>query len=413
MKKLLIFYTLILVACNSGNSPALKDLKVIDVVDALNKIEPVNLSEIASSIEYIPLETNSNSLLRKVDKMNVIYENGIVYIADNFDCIKIFNEKGKHIRNLNKTGRGPGEYLRIVDVDIDLNNNNLCTLGSREINEYKSDGNLERRIIFPKESEYSISLHFKKSANNFFLTTSIVDTNFIYSTIVVDSNSNVIMKIKYPEEDKKYVKKLFKAKKRVKVIDPYLFKFKDKVRVINGNNKYILSINSDLTVDTAFIVEYGKYDMSMRPVIAGEKGTNRTGVPYLGRTFDVFESENYVFMQFYTGSLVKKHAIRTNSSTGKDYPYFYNCSVFNKKTGELKLLEQPEINHLGFIDDFENGPPFWPLYISSDNYTISLISAYDLIKYAANHKVSDELKALTNKLEENDNEILIKVKLLD
>ncbi len=413
MRKILLYCVIFLTACNSGNSPAVKDLNVIDVVSALDKIEKVNISKIASTIEYIPLETNSNSLLRKVDKMNVIYENGIVYIADNFNNIKIFNEKGKHIRTLNKTGRGPGEYLRILDVDIDLNNNNLCTLGSREINEYKSDGNLERRIIYPKERGYSISLHFKKSANNFFLTTSIVDTNFIYSTIVVDSNSNVIMKIKYPEEDKKYVKKLFKAKKIVSVIDPYLFKFKDKVRVINGNNKYILSINRDLTVDTAFIVEYGKYDMSMRPVIAGERGTNRTGVPYLGRRFDVFESENYVFMQFYTGSLVKKHAIRTNSSTGKEYPYFYNCSVFNKKTGELKLLEQPEINLLGFIDDFENGPPFWPLYVSSDNYMISLISAYDLIKYAANHKVSDELKALTNKLEDNNNEILIKVKLLD
>ena len=168
MKKLLIIYTLILVACNSGNSPAVKDLKVIDVVGALDKIEPVNLSKIASSIEYIPLETNSNSLLRKVNTMNVIYENGIVYIADNFNYIKIFNEKGKHIRNLNKIGRGPGEYLRILDVDIDLKNNNLCTLGSREINEYKSDGNLERRIIYPKERGYSISLHFKKSANNFF-----------------------------------------------------------------------------------------------------------------------------------------------------------------------------------------------------------------------------------------------------
>jgi hypothetical protein len=91
--------------------------------------------------------------------------------------------------------------------------------------------------------------------------------------------------------------------------------------------------------------------------------------------------------------------------------YPYNHSVFNKKTGKVKLLEQPEINLFGFVEDFENGPPIWPLYVSSDNKMISILSACDLIRYVKEHKVSEKLSAIINNLNESDNYILIKANL--
>lgn len=66
---------------------------------------------------------------------------------------------------------------------------------------------------------------------------------------------------------------------------------------------------------------------------------------------------------------------------------------------------------LGFKDDFEGGPPVWPLYVSSDNYMISIMSAFDFISFTKENSVSDKLKSMAGKLKESDNHILVKVKL--
>ena len=80
MKKLIIVFAVIITACNSDQSLNFKDLRVLHVADALDKIEKINLSEIASSIEYIPLETSALSVFGFPKKQNIIYENNILYI---------------------------------------------------------------------------------------------------------------------------------------------------------------------------------------------------------------------------------------------------------------------------------------------------------------------------------------------
>ena len=404
MKRILFITLILLTACRTHNSPETKDLRVIDVAGALDDIKKVNLSYIANSIEYIPLETIAESLLGLINNKCVIYENNILYLTLREQYIKTFNNNGFYISSFKRVGRGYGEYINIFDVELDIANNNLCIEGGREINEYKQNGTFIRKIVYPKDEELKrYSFYNFKKLGNYYISTVRIDTNSVYSAIVRDSNSRVVMKIDYPQEEVNYVKKL---KRENEFLNPHIFKFNNRVRLINGNNKYILSISSDLTVDTAYIINYGK--LSIANISPEDK---RKFPPYLGRRFDAFESDNYLFMQFFTGTLVKNHAIRKNKSTGKEYIHSYNCCLFNKKTGKVTLLEQPEIDHLGFVDDFEKGPAIWPLYVSSDNYMISLISAYDLKKYVDEHKVSEKLKVIADDLKESDNYVLVRVKL--
>jgi hypothetical protein len=80
-------------------------------------------------------------------------------------------------------------------------------------------------------------------------------------------------------------------------------------------------------------------------------------------------------------------------------------------TGELTLLLQPEDYKLGFKEDFHDGPPIWPIYVSSDNYLVSIISAMELKHYVSTNEVSRELESIAASLKEESNPVIVRVKL--
>lgn len=66
MRNLILFlFALVLISCNSGVDKGDKslDYTVIDVGSDVGKGRVVDLSEIASDITYIPLESNAESFL--------------------------------------------------------------------------------------------------------------------------------------------------------------------------------------------------------------------------------------------------------------------------------------------------------------------------------------------------------------
>ena len=100
MKKLIIILiTITLFSCIQEEKT--KDLRVIDLASNVGKTSVVNLSEIAESIDYIPLETNDESLLAP-PLTNLNFVNGKLYIRQFMTEIKIFNQDGSFIKIFNK-----------------------------------------------------------------------------------------------------------------------------------------------------------------------------------------------------------------------------------------------------------------------------------------------------------------------
>ena len=87
----------------------------------------------------------------------------------------------------------------------------------------------------------------------------------------------------------------------------------------------------------------------------------------------------------------------------------YNvCGVFNKNTGELKLLNQPEKAQLGFKNDLDGGMAFWPNYISSDGKMVSFCNAQDFLDYYESlEDPSLEIKRLAANLSPDSNPIIV------
>lgn len=149
MLKKISFILLIIItlsSCQSKKSNKIKDpmpfditlinknLSTIDITNTNNSQKitipselqgTIDLSKLIDSIWYVPLETNKNSLIGKVDK--VILHNNLIYISDLSlsKSIFIFSEKGKFINKISNNGKGPGEYIKPEFFNLDVDNNTL------------------------------------------------------------------------------------------------------------------------------------------------------------------------------------------------------------------------------------------------------------------------------------------------
>jgi hypothetical protein len=93
-------------SCSPNNGKEVKDLRVIDVAGSVGNSRFVNLSEIADTIEYIPLETIKESLVERLLDDKIFYENGALYLSQRNGTIKIFDKHGSYINSINRKGRG-------------------------------------------------------------------------------------------------------------------------------------------------------------------------------------------------------------------------------------------------------------------------------------------------------------------
>ncbi len=404
---LIFFWTaLLLIGCTTEK--AVKDIRVIDLENNVGKSKSINLSEIAESIDYIPLETTEESILGVILKSRLKLEDNIIVIqCVKRNALKVFQRDGKYIDSLNKVGNGPDEVMTINGFEISPEKEIFSLYGYQELVEYDKHGNVVRKIDPSKTKKYCENLSgFTKLTDNYYVFQATIHDsvrNSSYSIFVLDTLSEIVLKTLYPKEEVDFINS-------ISITDNYspgpnMFKYKNKVRVINGYDPYIISINKDLTIDTAYVINFGKYSRKKFP-----GGKSSVNFPCLELIPGIFESSSFLFMCFRTGSLpIKKYEILSRNGEKREIPLAY--SIFDKRTGLFTFIEPCGLNEFGLIEDFEGGPAFWPLYISQDDYMVSIIEAHKFIQYAQNHKVSDKFKKIADSLKEDDNPVVVLVKL--
>ena len=368
-----------LYSCSSNQDNHKNDPKVIDVASSIGQGRVVNLSEIADSIEYIPLETNEESLVGTPGS-GLFYESGLVYLLEakvGSDALKVFNKNGAFVRQISRCGRGPQEYESISDLTIDSKTGILLIRSYfNKIVEYTSEGQFIRDIKFDRKIIKTNSLwgDINKIDENKYLFKVDVSKEDVYSAIVVDSTLSIKLLVEYPEPEKKLLREFSRS---YSFLSPKLFKFRDSVRLINGTSEYVLNIDKDLQIDTAFVINYGQYKINNK-YVHYRAGSHS---PYIFLYNRVFESSDYLFLQFHLGSLAhKQREMRSGSGLKISYPI--TCAVFNKIDGVFTFADQPAYNQIGFKDDLGGGPAIWPSYISEDDYMVSYINAIDFINHA-------------------------------
>ena len=410
-------------SCNSSSNLATAELPVIDLESAIGSGKVFNLSDVATEIKYIPLETNDKSMMS--DFLSVMYEKGRIYVISYGNFI-IFDSCGRHQKTFNRTGRGPDEYLGFKSYDVDPDTGNIlltayCHNQAFSLLSYSLDGDLvERHSLNSKKGSMS-DISFRCLEDKILTTfsVSIEDTTEVFAQ-VHDLNGNLLKSLNKPslKDYKDAYANLPSSVVQVGAnvitsyarttlrIPPKVYRYEDKMRLFFPLSDTIFTLDKALNFSPSYAIKFGKYKKPSELGSSSAKGENVTISSH-----NFFETGSFILAQFNLRSFAHEpFEIVTQNGKGasKNTKSF---ALYDKSSGKLTLMNAPMPAKPGFKEDFEYGPPFFPSYLSSQMYAISIIYPDKLKSFADSNPVSAKLKSIAQNLKEFDNPVVVLVKM--
>jgi hypothetical protein len=173
---LVIILLAVVVGCE-GNKQSTDVLITVDVTKSYSPKKELILQDFMD-VEYIALETNDDFInqgfLQDIGKEIILVKNRL-----NDGDIFVYDRTGKALRKINRKGQSGEEYLNILGITLDEDNNEMYvhTHYARKIQVYDLYGNFKR------------SLQYKENTNGMF-----------YTDIVNYDKNNMICFDKFNEE---------------------------------------------------------------------------------------------------------------------------------------------------------------------------------------------------------------------
>ncbi len=414
MKKLYFIIPCIIFFSFSCNSNIEVNSNIIDIEGSLNNTKIVECSDHFKRVEYVPLETNSQSLIGSIRKIEIM--DNTIFVMDNSGSIVTFNRDGKFINRLNRKGNGPQEYNNISDFYVDGVDKSLVILdNSGDIVKYDWNNNFLSRY-----KTYSKSTQFL-SYDRFFR---ITDSSAIISAIqfnISDLSSTPILHRKLLRyilsdtsvveidgfSDREAIEVQSKGGKsasiNISIKSFYISQFENVLSYIKLGSDTINKIVDGKISDDYYVIDYGRYKKN-NAIESGDVDNN-----FISLNGQFIEDEKSIFLSFNLRSLASEPFERV--STKRDGSQSLNkittaYAVYDKRKGKLQFLNQPIKEYLGMKDNINNGVPFWPRFYSNGQY-ISYISALDLIIFSEKNSLNNELSSLIEKVDEESNPFLI------
>jgi hypothetical protein len=413
----IVIFKVILLLLASCSKQSGQDFTIIDFESNVSNFKPVKLSELADVLEYIALETTPGLLLEEIKYLDISGDK--IAVADKNVCL-LFDSKGKFISQTGRYGNGPGEYTHISQIRIVNNSILIPDAGKDNIQFYNAEGEYLYSVKAP--GEFSPSIH----SRNFISDT---DTTFFiripnrsgsepYRIALFDKNGHVIQKYRNTS--------YFNRQKPVfgtSDVSAQFYKLKDKIYYKEMLNDTIWQIEDD-NLRVGHVILMGKYGFSIKdkelpmPVWHKKLADECIDVGY------VFECNRYIYFMFnfllqYPFTYFRK----SNIPSGKA-PYEI-LGLYDKKEDNFFLVNpsykegQPEPT--GIENDMDGGVNIMPRYIIKDTLMVSWVNAYELKIYVASNAFKNstpkypekkkELEQLAGRLSENDNPVLMMVKL--
>ena len=154
MKNLLIILILLLAyPCigQTGKSASFSGLDKffeINYEDILKNKKEVPLSQVASNVEYIKLETNQDCLIGGIREC--LFTDNLIFI-NNRDHILKFSRDGKFLQKIGSPGRGPGEIdlIRTMSLIPDKKMIAVQKNAIREMLYFSFDGDVVKTVKIP------------------------------------------------------------------------------------------------------------------------------------------------------------------------------------------------------------------------------------------------------------------------
>jgi hypothetical protein len=351
----------------------------VDIRSSISRDPEVfNLSDIGSGISYIPLETNESCLLYQIEKIKLT--NDHIFITDGMSLFQ-FTSSGNFVRQIGRTGKGPGEHGRRITFDVDDEQQEIFIYSSSVVNFYDlGNGTYKRRFlvnhdvsdlnIFPQGK--MIFFTYELSAESLigsvcevFLTDSagtIYDSILNYDRLNIESHSRgYSTTYEFAPHEIHYMYNygdtLYKITEDFKRSPHAVFNLEN---IISRNNLHFEPVHDKVQFpDFLWIPEI--LENAHIIFITAEKG----------RSFIVNPNVHYIIFDKTSGTLISTHKMK---------------------------------------NDIDGGLAFWPRFASGEKLISHYLPTEIMNHYKAtsgNNEFSDEFEALVNNLNENDNPVLV------
>ena len=129
----------ILMSCNRQAQEQNETFETIAL--SIDSSEAFRYSKYLENPVFIPLETNPNSLIGHVTKVDITDEYIIILDKNIAKSLFLFNREGKFLRKIGISGRGPGEYSTIIDFYFNQDTETIQICDFKKIYTYDLKGN--------------------------------------------------------------------------------------------------------------------------------------------------------------------------------------------------------------------------------------------------------------------------------
>jgi hypothetical protein len=218
-----------------GKKHKTSDVLNIDLRSASQKGDNLQLSKIAESIRYIPLETSDKNILNDYLRKIVITKTYIFVLAFGQGAYR-FTINGKFINKIGRIGRGPEECVKPIDMVLDSINKYVILLDEDKIVKYDFSGGFIKKypsgfasgsmlqynenIMLLNDMDYL----FKNPKERFSFKFFSLERNNTLSKIACENKDKIPFSIcnpiMYNYDNQKYIKDYW-SDTIYQVIDPY------------------------------------------------------------------------------------------------------------------------------------------------------------------------------------------------
>jgi len=381
----LVLLSLLLCCCKSEKTSSIVTLDVLTP----NGPELKNLSEIASDIQYIPLETTPKALMKFVMNLKATEDK---YYFNTILELLCFDKNGKFLYKLDSQGRGPEEYTYLSDYDLLPEKNLVIVLASVSgkllfYNETDSGFKYIRKLNVKVHPHYC---DFIPDQDNILLTYTTADGENKFQCIVINQEGDTLFK--RPN--------YYKFNRISKVVMGFNID-----NVINRINK-TLSIKGFLT-DTMFTITsdykfvpykilntagYGINADFLANVPPPDPNSGSPAAKFLMLS-EILDVDRYLLFRYYYEKVAK-------------------WNVYDKNSGITSFFDAKNL----LVDDISGGINIEPKFCY-DGVLYSWTDALTFKKFMSeksgksdefkNLKRADEVKRLAESIKEDDNHILI------
>lgn len=374
------------------------------------QFQEINLSMVADSLEYIPLETCAGSLIKNIEQ--TILTDSFIFINTDDHVLK-FRRDGKFLSQIGTNGRGPGEYPGVRSVSIDNAKNQVFIYPNyiRKIIHYSYNNKFSGNTpLFRSDLASDVSF----IGNNHFIASGVFTipgemSSEMFQVAITDSTGKIKIKVNSPlSQFADYL-----TKKDIYYPGSFLPSYFDTIVLSIGFGCDTIYEVNQQAIEPRYILSSGKYnapadikygfsrDMGVRTRISEQK------YKYIWLNNSPIETKEFLFLSF----SLEDHMYLAAYNKLED-----TASVFRKK-GDVKYGMIRAVDDFGLKNDLDGGLPFYPKWTNfRNNVWITSYNSIELKNKLANIQESDDPKyskkqksliQLKDKLNENDNPVLV------